>query len=166
MDGNEPTRPSVIFLLFLFLYTVRQSINISRIRMACRPTGKPPPPSRSFSLPLLFYGSIFWMQRHAQKTCTQTQTKNRKKNVIQPESTIFKVVFINLIVIIQQQQSQTPFVFCHVTDTNVCRFLSSWIFSNGETKLERRLCVLLSVRNRLIIQILAPSSPHFHVEKE
>jgi hypothetical protein len=52
MDGNEPTRPSIIFL---FLYTVRQSINISRIRMACRPTGNPPP--GLFLSPLLF--SIF-----------------------------------------------------------------------------------------------------------
>ena len=119
MDGNEPTRPSVIFLLFLFLYTVRQSINISRIRMACRPTGKPPPPSRSFSLPLLFYGSIFWMQRHALKTCTQTQTKNRKKNVIQPESTIFKVVFINLIVIIQNNNLRRPSYFA-MWPTQMC----------------------------------------------
>ncbi len=39
--------------IFVSLYTVRQSINISRIRMACRPTGNQPPPLQVFFSPLV-----------------------------------------------------------------------------------------------------------------
>jgi hypothetical protein len=72
--STETSRHVQIFSFFFFSSSYRrQSINISRIRKASRPTTGNPPPS-SPSLPYILW-VIFWMQRHAQKT-KQTKTGN------------------------------------------------------------------------------------------
>jgi hypothetical protein len=74
IDGNEPTRPN-FFLFFFFSSSYRrQSINISRIRKASRPTTGNPPPS-SPSLSPIYYGSYFECNVTRKKT-KQTKTGN------------------------------------------------------------------------------------------